>query len=222
MGFGESAARLHRHRTNRLVKKRETCMMQTTFGTAAGLLAACCVIPYLRDVAAGTTVPQRSSWLIYSTLATVSAISQMSAGASAGALLSAGSAVGFTAVFVVSIRHGVGGKSVHDVLAIAVAGIGLLLWYFTGDPLLALISVVVAEVAATALTVAKARNDPMSETLATWVMDGTAGLLSLAGVSELTPANVLYPIHHVLMNAAVAVAIVSSRGRPIAGLRIES
>jgi hypothetical protein len=182
--------------------------------TVSALLTASCVLPYLRDIRRGTTRPQRASWFVFSTLSITAAVSQFAGGAGPGAWLAAGSAAGFSAVFIVSIRTGVGGFSRADRATLAVASVAVVASVLTSTPLLALLGVIVAEQAAVVLTVRKTLDDPTSETASTWILDGAAGLAAIAAVHGFTDLNeLLYPIHHVLANLAVVVAIVAGRRR---------
>jgi hypothetical protein len=181
----------------------------------AGALTMVCVVPYLLDTVRGSTRPQRMSWFVFTVMAAIASVSQFAAGASAGAWLTAGAAVGFAAVFIVSVPHGEGGLRAADLSVLAVAAAGLLLWGTTGDPLTALLAIVAAEVAAIALTVAKAYRAPSSETPSAWVMDAAAGALTLLAVSHWTFRDVLYPVHHLIVNLSVLVAIyLGRRGQP--------
>jgi hypothetical protein len=176
----------------------------------SALLTASCVLPYLRDIRRGSTRPQRASWFVFSTLSIIAAVSQFAGDGGPGAWLAAGSATGFFTVFVVSIRTGVGGFSRADRLTLLVAAVAVAASVLTSTPLLALIGVIVAEIAAVLLTVRKTFDDPTSETASTWLLDGAAGVAALAAVYDFTNLNeLLYPIHHVLANLAVVVAIVA-------------
>ena len=182
----------------------------------SALLTAACVIPYLRDTFRGKTRPQRVSWFIYAVLSVVAAISQYMSGERAGAYLATGSAIGFTAVFVASIRHGEGGASRLDRLSLGLASLGVALSIVVDQPMIAVIAVVVAEQLATSLTAAKASRDPSSETAITWFMDGLAGTSAIAAVTHFSPAELLYPIHHTCVNLFVLSAITHGRRRNLA------
>ncbi len=156
--------------------------MRQQLAVVSACLTAVCVVPYLRDVHRGTTRPQRASWFVFASLAVVAAVSQLVEGAGSGALLATGSAVGFTAVFLVSIRRGVGGTSRWDVAALTLAAVGVLLAVLADEPLIALVAVIVAELAAVVLTAHKALHEPQTETLATWVIDCVAGVLAVVAV----------------------------------------
>lgn len=178
-------------------------------------LTASCVIPYLHDIRRGTTKPQRATWFVFATVSIVACASQLAAGASSGVWLSAGAAIGFTAVFIASIRHGVGGVATSDRIMLAIAFTGIIVSVAARQALIAVVSVVVAEIVAIALTIHKSYHDPGSETRSTWVIDCIAGALAILAVDELSTTDALYPIHHTIVNGLVIIAITtgSIRGR---------
>lgn len=186
-------------------------MHRSHLAVVAASLTVACVVPYLRDVRAGHTRPQRVSWFVFAALAIVAAVSQTLEGAGAGALLAAGAAIGFSAVAVASITRGVGGVDPASRVAMVIATIGAIVSVLAVEPMIAIVAVVCAELAAVSLTVRKALTEPGSETLSTWVVDGTAGVLGLVAIDRLSAADALYPAHHALANGAVVVAILIGR-----------
>ena len=188
-------------------------VIRTVLCVAAGALTVGSVVPYLRDIRRGRTRPQRTSWFVFSTLALVAAVSQFVEDPGPGAWLAAGAAAAFFVVFVASVRHGVGGFDVRDVVTFAVASIGGVVSIATARPLVAVAAVVVAEMGAVVLTACKAAVDPESETLSTWVADGLAGVLAVVAVEGHSWMTMLYPVHHTVANATVAGAITSGRRR---------
>lgn len=188
-------------------------MRREHLAVLSAVITAACVIPYLLDVRRGTTRPQRTSWFVFATLAAVAAVSQAAGEGGAGMWLAAGSAVGFSAVFVASIRNGIGGSAPVDRITLVIAAAGTAAWLLFDQPMLAVLGVIVAELGAVALTVAKAHRDPGSETLATWAADCLAGAVAVAATTDLSVAELAYPIHHTVANGLVAATIVTARRR---------
>ena len=187
--------------------------MRAVLAVAAGTMTLLCVVPYIRDIRRGTTVPQRTSWFVFASLSALAAIAQLSTGLLGGGLLALGAAVGFSSIFVLSIRSGVGGSTRADVAALAFGCGGLVLWRTSHSPIVAVLAVVIAEWAAGALTVRKAMRSPATETMSTWVIDGSAGVAALLSAKRLDFNEVIYPIHHILLNGAVVTAITLGRRR---------
>ena len=183
----------------------------------SGAMTAVCVVPYLRDIARGTTKPQRASWLVWASLSVVASVSQLIEGEMSGAWLASGAAVGFTAVFIASIRRGEGGLARADVVAIVAASVGVALSLVVRQPMIALLAVVFAEFVATALTARKALLRPQTETLSTWMIDAVAGALAVAATTELSVAALIYPLNHTGLNTWVALSIRRGRRRVAIG-----
>ena len=68
--------------------------------------------------------------------------------------------VGCVFIFVLSVRVGVGGTSRLEWGLLAIAAAGLVGWYLAGDPTVATLCVVLADVIAIALMVPKTYRDP--------------------------------------------------------------
>lgn len=188
-------------------------MIRQDLAIVSAALTAACVVPYLRGVRLGNTRPQRMTWFVFASVSVVASVSQLLAGGGAGVWLSAGSAIGFAAVFAVSIRRGVGGWARTDRVVLVVAAVGVVASVVVSRPVVAIVAVVLAEIVAVALTVRKAANDPATETLSTWVIDCAAGGVAIAAVDQVSTVDLLYPIHHSIANAAVVAAIVYGRWR---------
>jgi hypothetical protein len=94
-----------------------------------------------------------------------------------------------------------------------VAAAGTAAWLLSARPLLGLLGVVVAEGAAISLTARKALADPDSETLATWIVDGIAGLIAIGATANASLLTLLYPIHHAVANGLIVAAIAVGRNR---------
>ncbi len=183
--------------------------VQHLFGGFAGFLTLICVVPYFRDVRRGVTIPQRMSWFIFAMLSTGATVAQAAAGADSGVLLAGGAAIGFSAVFAASIKRGVGGASRWDFVALGIGIAGLALWHFSNQPMVAVAAIMVAELAAVALTVAKLLKAPGTETLSTWAIDCVAGMMAIIAVGKVDATHLLYPAHHVVLNGAVVTAILT-------------
>jgi hypothetical protein len=172
-------------------------------------MSAGCVIPYIRDTIRRTTTPHRASWFAFSLMSSLAAVVQLRGGLAAGALLSLGGAVGFTSVFLLSLRFGVGGTTTPSRLQIIGTIVAGVAWVITDNAVLGVLLVCGIEAIAIIPTVRKAYHLPTSETLSTWIVDGGSGML--AAVSAVSNAELIYPVSHVIVNAAVIGAIAAGR-----------
>ena len=187
---------------------------RTGAAALAGLLTLTCVIPYIRDILGGDTRPQRMSWLVFAALSIAAAIAQYDAsGWTSGVALTTGAAIGFGTVFVLSVRHGVGGRSRLDVLTIIALSAVLLIWSRTSNERLVLVLIILIEVPAIVATVTKSLRTPLSETRSTWILDAAAGVVALAAAPGAEFDVLAYPAFHTSANVAVVVAIALGQRR---------
>lgn len=183
-------------------------MILFIIGIAAGIIIISGYIPYIRDVIKRTTYPERASWLIWDVLTAIAFFSQFAKGASASLWLPGLEVCGLTAVLLLSLKFGKGGFSKKDILALIGAGIGLVLWYFTKEPAIALYIIIGIDTIGTVLVFEKAYKDPESETMSTWILVAIAGIMSTIAVGEFNIILLSYPIYIFLANAAIVLAMV--------------
>jgi hypothetical protein len=188
--------------------------LTTLAGTAAGILSLVMFLPYVRDILAHRSRPQRASWLIWSVLGGIAVASQFAEGARLSLWMTIGATIGTVLTFLLSIHYGVGGLSRRDLLALAAAGFGLLLWYLTRHAAVALFITIAIDAIGAVLTAEKSYLDPSSETLSLWVMSAAAGILGAMAVGSLNWILLAYPIYVFLANSTVITAILLGRRRP--------
>lgn len=176
---------------------------------ALGLLA---YAPYIRDILAGRTQPQRSSWLIWAVVASIALASQIAEGASHSLWLAAANWGVTVTITSLSVRFG-SGSYLKDWPTLALAACALLLWYATQTPAYAIGLAILANTLGTSLTVLKAYRSPHTETLGTWLAGGVSAALGLAAVGALDVVLMAYPAYLVLLYLAVTTAICLGRLR---------
>jgi hypothetical protein len=186
-------------------------------GVLGGVAGIADTVPYVRDTVRGSTRPHRGSWLIWSVLAVIAALSQRADGASWSVLMTATQAILTGLVFLLAIRYGEGGMTRGEVSLIALATGGVIGWILAREPVLAVACVIAADVAAFAMMTPKVVRDPHSETLSTYALASLGGALAAGAVGMLDPSLLLYPAYYCLANAAMSVLIV--RRRAVVGMR---
>jgi hypothetical protein len=187
--------------------------MTAVLGVLAGLLQALAGVPYIRDVLGGSTRPHRATWLIWCVLSLIVFLSQRADGARWSLVLVGVQVIGTWLVFLLSLRRGVGGRSPVEIGLLALAGLGVLGWQFSGEPAVATGCVVFADLIAVALMLPKTYRDPMSETLSAYLIGLASVVLSVAAVGSLRPDLLLYPVYLLAADSAVVVLIVTGRRR---------
>lgn len=187
--------------------------MLAVLGIFSGILSISGYFPYIRDVLKRKTYPERASWLIWAVLTVIAFASQLAKGASNSLWLPGLETCGLITVLLLSIPFGTGGLTKKDIIALCFAGIGLVLWYFTKEPAVALYIIIAIDMIGTILTFQKAYVDPESETLSTWIMVAIAGILAMLATGTWNIILLSYPLYIFLANAAIAIAILLGKNR---------
>ncbi len=189
-------------------------------GVLAGLISLTAFPPYIFDMFKGTTRPERASWFIWTVLSIIAFTTQIAEGARWSLILIGVQTFGITLTFLLSLKFGYGGLKKRDIVSLIVASFGLVLWGITNQPILALVLVIIIDIAGAWLTVYKAYRDPESETEITWWLDSVASSLGVIAVGAITPSLLLYPGYLVLANFSVVVGIRLGRMRKRSSVKI--
>jgi hypothetical protein len=181
------------------------------FGILAVGLAVADTIPYVRDILRGTTRPHRGTWLVWGLLAIVVTLSQHFDGASWSVLVAAAQAGLTLGVFLLSIRRGEGGLTSVDAGMFAIATGGVVGWAVAGEPVVATLCIIVADLVAATVMLPKTYRDPGSETLSTFGLASLSGALAVCAVGRVDPGLLLYPAYLCLVNGSIALVIYKRR-----------
>jgi hypothetical protein len=185
--------------------------MLQIFGVLSGLLPIVGVIPYDRDILRHKTRPHRSSFLIWSILGGIAFSTQLAKGASWSLFLPASDTIATFSIFVLSIWYGSGGFSKKDMAGLLMAAMGLILWYFTKEPFIALLITIGVDALGTVLTLVKTWAEPESETFSSWLLAALGGLFAAFAAGKGSAALLAYPVYIFVANAAVGIVILLRR-----------
>ena len=189
--------------------------MLQIFGILAGILSGAAYIPYIQDIFAKKTKPERASWIIWGVLTGIAFFSQLAKGASNSLWLSGLETLGISIVFLLSIKHGVGGWTKRDIFILITATAGLALWYVTKEPAVALYIIIAVDATGTIPTIIKSYEAPETETLTTWIMVAIAGIIAMLSVGSWNIILLSYPIYIFLGNFSTAAAMLLGRRRQL-------
>ena len=186
------------------------------FGIASGVLSSFAYLPYAADTLARRTQPQRASWFIWSVLGSIAFFSQVYEGASTSLWFAGVQVSGTIGIFILSIRFGVGGfLNPRDFIVLVCALIGLVIWYFTETAAYALAITISISLLGGSVTVAKAYQEPETETLSTWLISFIASVCAILSVGSPDWIILAYPVYLFALNGAIVVAILLGRMREL-------
>jgi hypothetical protein len=181
--------------------------MLEILGIIGGLFGLVSYAPYIKDILLLKVKPQRATFLIWSILGAIVFFSQLAKGASNSLWLPGLETFGAIAIFILSIKYGVGGFNKKDYMALFIALIGLIIWYFTKEAAVALYLVIFVDASGLYLTIHKAYVLPKSETHLAWILSAVGGVFSLISVGSFSIILLSYPIYLIFGNLAVVAAI---------------
>jgi hypothetical protein len=178
------------------------------FGFASVIISTSALVPYIRDMLRGKTLPLRSTWLIWTVLATMSFLSNVSAGAT-DSLLFVGVETWETAlIFVLSIRFGMGSfLRRSDLHVLAIAACGVLLWWITSNEVWALAIAISVSALGGLVMMVKTYQHPGSETVSCWVLSALAAGCGVISVGRWDPVLLAYPVYLFLLYLGILLAI---------------
>lgn len=137
-------------------------------GILSGVFLITGYIPYIYEVLKKTTIPNRASWFIWCLSTVTIFFGVKETGTHEAIWVPIADAVGCSAIFLFALFSGVGGSSKIDRFSILFSVLSLVVWFYTGNALVALITNLLIYVSGYIPTIQKAILDPQSESLTAW------------------------------------------------------
>jgi hypothetical protein len=167
--------------------------------------------PYVSDILKGKTKPERASWVIWAVLLAIAFFTQLAEGARWSLVMPGLDFFIVSFIFILSIKYGAGGFVRRDFIALIIAGVGLVLWAITDQPLTALLIIICIDGLAAYLTIIKTFKKPSTETLLAWIMSSASGFCTILAVNHLRFNLLVYPVFLTIADSAVIVTILLGR-----------
>jgi hypothetical protein len=185
---------------------------KAVIGIVAVVISILGYIPYFRDILSGKTKPHAFSWLVWGVLNAIAFAGQIQGKGGPGMWAVGLTAAALFAIFVLSLVKGEKNIKPFDWICLAGAGVSLLLWAVTNDPLASIILITVVDAFGFLPTVRKAYSKPHQETLITYEINTVKYLLVVFALQNYTLVTTLFPLAVAIMNALfVAMLIVRRR-----------
>lgn len=190
-------------------------MTAETFQAFFGILTAVTLLvgffPYIRDIFKGKTKPERASWLIWAVLLAIAFFAQLAEGAKWSLVMPGLDFFIVSFIFILAVKFGEGGLPKRDIICLFIAGLSLVVWGLTKQPVAALLIIIGIDATAAWLTIYKSYLQPETETLFSWVMSSLSGVCTVLAVNHLRFNLLVYPIFITLADSAVMFAILLGR-----------
>jgi hypothetical protein len=186
-------------------------MEANLIGIIAGIVSFLAIVPYILDTLNRKAKPNKATWIIWAVVGIIIAASYWQAAAHESAWVIIANAVGVTIVMLLALKYGVEGWTSLDKACLLGAGCGLLLWWATSEPALALYLTTIVDIIGSLPTIKKAYERPETESRASWLVFLTANTLNLFAITEWTLATAMYPIYVFTLSAIMSALLARKR-----------
>ena len=166
---------------------------------------------YARGILSGKTKPHVFTWLVWTVLTGIAFAAQVTEHAGAGAWFTGYSSVMCFVTFLLAYWKGEKRITKFDWGSLIVAGIALLLWSVTHDPIGAVILVTLTDACGYLPTFRKSFVRPYEESAVMFSIGILQYALAISALQTKNFATAFYPIVCLLMNAALVGMIVVRR-----------
>lgn len=181
-------------------------------GVLAGLVCVAAFPIYIRAILRGETKPNRASFFIWTLTGLLLLESYHAAGADETLWVAWVYFIGPLIIWLLSLKHGVGGWSPLDRVCLTLALLSAVLRLSVASPEAALGFNIFIDVLAAIPTLKKSWLKPEEEDLPAWGFAASGSFLNLFALTSFAPAIVAYPLYAVLINGSI-VAVLAWRGR---------
>lgn len=185
-------------------------MIDKLLALTSGLVIIGVSIPYILDAVKGRARPSRATYLMFSILMILTLVEQHQAGSRLTLAITLGEAVSSIAIFIITLKHGMGGFSWTDGMCYVMLIVSILVWRSGHGILWALHFAVLADFIAFTPTLLKTWRDPYSETPLFYIGGTIAALLSIVAGRDYSYAVILFPTYLCVANLG-ALALIRRR-----------
>lgn len=172
-------------------------------------------IPYIRSIRAGITRPHVFTWLIWGIATLVVFIAQLVSDGGAGAWPTGVSGAITCYIAYLAYRHRGDDRTTRlDWLFFAAAMTAIPCWYFTSDPLAAVLILTLVDLLGYGPTLRKVYHRPQEEQALLYVLTTIRNLLAMVATADYSLATLLFPAAGSVGNVIV-IALIAVRRRQL-------
>jgi len=190
--------------------------LRTIAAVLSTVLAIYACIPYAISIVKGRTKPHQLSFLVFTIMSGISAVSQLLAGGRGSVLISFVFFFGSGSSLALSFKYGIRESSRYDKLLFGLALTTIVVWYLTKSNDIAIWLTALIDVFATTMIILKIRAQPHTEAPYPWFVATLAYIFTCLTIFG-KPLSILYvrPIYGFLSEAAVLAAILVFRKKSV-------
>jgi hypothetical protein len=167
-------------------------------------------IPYMVQIVRGTTRPRIVSWFTWTVLMTIACAASLAERQYASAILTFSTAIETLLIIGLGLKYGDRRFERFDVMCLASALLGVVLWQVFNSPAVAVVAVVVVDLVGSLPTLQHSWRAPHEETAVTYLMAGLSAICTLMVTQSWQITAIVYPAYIVLLNLGIY-AIITGR-----------
>ncbi|MCB1615622.1 MAG: hypothetical protein KDI30_06385 [Pseudomonadales bacterium] len=169
-------------------------MYKEVFSLLAIALSFLAFAPYIRSIRLGNTKPHVFSWVIWSVTTLIVFFAQLADGAGVGAwAIGLSGAITLYVTFLACVHQSDRKSTVTDRVFLVAALFSVPLWYFTEDPLWAVVLLTVVDSLGFGPTFGKAYDKPFEENMSLYVITVFRNFFVIAALENYSMTTVLFP-----------------------------
>lgn len=184
--------------------------IQEILGVVAGVLALAGYVPYIISILMGKTRPNRATWLIWTVIGGLLAVSYIAEGDFHTIWLPIGYFLGPFITALLSIRYGYAIWTRLDTICIVAAALSLIPWILSNNAILTLIINVLIDSTGAIPTLVKTYKEPETEDFTAWLIFFIANTIQVIAVTNWNLA-IIYPLYLFLLAATMVAFIVRGK-----------
>ena len=165
---------------------------------------------YLRATARGRAHPELISWFLWAATPMIAFSAELSAGIGSVALVTLALGVSPLLVFVTALikRTGTLRFDLFNICCVVLSVTGVALWRLTSDPELAIVLVIMADIASVVPTIRKIIRAPHTEYPVTYGLSAVAMILTLLTITKWQFAAYAFPLYILAINIVIVSFII--------------
>lgn len=178
------------------------------FIAVSSILYVVAYLIYTKSILKGETKPHRTTRLVILVITALATLALFAQGDRVAVWLAGVSAVFCIVIFILSLKHGMGGRSKTDILCLVLAVIGIVLWQTTKMPIIALFFSIGADFIGMVPTLIKTYHLPKTEIWQSFAFATLAGFFSMLALNSWTIGEFSYPLYIMLINIIMVILII--------------
>jgi len=162
----------------------------------------------VKSIIKGNFRPQRMSWFLMTLIMVLACGTLWAQGDRNAFWLALAICLTNLAIFILSIKKGLGGTSKLDIIVFCMVILSLFIWYTTKNPLLGLIMSMITDLIALLPTLTKAWILPETEERRIWIIGIISSFLNIISLSPIVIGKVIFPLFVLIINLVVVLIII--------------